>query len=75
MYSVSCKGPKITSLPTASTLDEWQTAEQQLTTLTLTEDAADCVQTSSTYNEFNVKYEPATKGIKQYIPIYFGSSA
>ncbi|KAH3894832.1 hypothetical protein DPMN_018991 [Dreissena polymorpha] len=38
-------GPEITSLPTASTVDEWQTAEKQLTTLTLTEDAADCVQT------------------------------
>ncbi|KAH3895549.1 hypothetical protein DPMN_019714 [Dreissena polymorpha] len=36
-------GPKITSLPTASTLDEWQTAEKLLTTLTLAEDAADCV--------------------------------
>ncbi|KAH3895736.1 hypothetical protein DPMN_019901 [Dreissena polymorpha] len=36
-------GPKITSLPTASTQDEWQTAEKLLTTLTLAEDAADCV--------------------------------
>ncbi|KAH3896689.1 hypothetical protein DPMN_020867 [Dreissena polymorpha] len=53
-------GPEITCLPTASTVDEWQTAEKQLTTLTLTEEAADCVQTSPTYYEFNVKYEPTT---------------
>ncbi|KAH3691190.1 hypothetical protein DPMN_194418 [Dreissena polymorpha] len=59
------------SLPTASTLNERQTAEKQLTTLTLTEDAADCVQTSPTYDEFNVKYEPATDGINSITYLFW----